>query len=247
MGGPSSDAFYMRYVISLSLPESVRQFRTSLQCLRYNCGRCNYAGSRPLLSCKTETACDLLHVQHVDPQHCRDQIKLERDYSVRYLATRYTPPACSQKYPGYIVTLYFACVPYLKSCVETRLSLHYNIEHSSSPTSYLGRSIFLQRPRTMSMSTSTARSSTSLDEEKDLLRKYEEDEESLELDLSVRRRKASFQLGRKSSLAVLLALLLSICFNLYSEYRHHRQVCVTNTQLKPYVVAAPSYSEFCDP
>jgi hypothetical protein len=95
------------------------------------------------------------------------------------------------------------------------------------------------------MSTSTARSSTSLDEEKDLLKKHEEDEEFL--DLPVRRRKASFQLGRKSSLAVSLALLLSICFNLYNGYRYHRKVCVTNTQLKPYVVAAPSYSEFCDP
>lgn len=95
------------------------------------------------------------------------------------------------------------------------------------------------------MSASTARSSTSLDEEKDLLKKHEDDEDFP--DLPVRRRKASFQFGRKSSLAVSLALLLSICFNLYNGYRYHHQACVNNTQRKPFVVAAPSYSEFCVP
>lgn len=79
-----------------------------------------------------------------------------------------------------------------------------------------------------------------MDEEKDLLKKHEDDEDFP--DLPVRRRKASFQFGRKSSLAVSLALLLSICFNLYNGYRYHHQACVNNTQRKPYVVAAPSYT-----
>ncbi|KAI0432349.1 hypothetical protein F5Y09DRAFT_353642 [Xylaria sp. FL1042] len=90
------------------------------------------------------------------------------------------------------------------------------------------------------MSTSTERSSTSCDEDKDLLGKYKDDHEFLHL--PIHRRKASFRLGLKSSLAASFALLLSICFNLYTGLRYHRTVCVTNTQLKPYVVAAPSYS-----
>jgi hypothetical protein len=92
------------------------------------------------------------------------------------------------------------------------------------------------------MSTSTKRSFTSCDEEKDLLRKHKDDGEFLHL--PIHRHKASFRLGHKSSLAVSIAFLMSICFNPYTVLRFHRKVCVTNTQLKPYVVAAPSYCKF---
>jgi len=79
-----------------------------------------------------------------------------------------------------------------------------------------------------------------MDEEKDLLKEHEEDEEFM--GLPIRRPKASFHFGRKSSLAISLALLLSILFNLYHGYRYRHNVCVINSQLKPSVVAQPSYS-----
>jgi hypothetical protein len=85
-----------------------------------------------------------------------------------------------------------------------------------------------------------------MDEEKDLLKKHAEEDEEF-MDLPLRRHKASFHFGRKSSLALSFALLLSIFLNLYHGYKYHHQVCVINSQLKPYVVAAPSYCEFCNP
>lgn len=85
----------------------------------------------------------------------------------------------------------------------------------------------------------------SIDEERNLLKNHEQDEEFMSL--PIRRRRASFYFGHRTSFAISLALLLSVVLNLNSGYRYRHQVCVVNTQNKPYTVANPSYCEFCHP